>query len=52
MIKIADANFNSIIVTNLRPSVSNKLIVLVKVPTPNKSSYIDQMSFIMIKNNS
>ena len=51
MIKIADANFNSFIVTNLRPCVSNKLIVLVKVLTPSKSSFIDRMSFIIIKNN-
>ena len=38
MIKIADTKFNSFIVTNLRPCVSNKLIVLVKVPAPIKSS--------------
>ena len=51
MIKIADTNFNSFIVTNLRPCVSNKLLVLVKVPTPIKSSFIDRMYFITIKNN-
>ena len=38
MIKIADTNFNSFIVTNLRPCVSNRLIVLVKVPAPVTSS--------------
>ena len=38
MMKIADTNFNSFIVTNLRHCVSNKLIVLVKVPAPIKSS--------------
>ena len=38
MIKIVDTNFNSFIVTNLRPCVSNKLIVLVKVLAPIKSS--------------
>ena len=31
IIKIVDTNFNSFIVTNLRPCVSNKPIVLVKV---------------------
>ena len=51
IIKIVDTNFNSFIVTNLRPCVSNKLIVLVKVLTPSKSSFIDRMSFIIIKNN-
>ena len=51
MIKIVDTNFNSFIVTNLRPCVSNKLIVLVKVPTPNKSSFIDRMFSIIMKNN-
>ena len=51
IIKIVDTNFNSFIVTNLRPCVSNKPIVLVKVLTLNKSSFIDRMSFIIIKNN-
>ena len=51
MIKIVDTNFNSFIVTNLRPCVSNELIVLVKVPTPIKSSSIDRMFFMIIKNN-
>ena len=51
MIKIADTNFNLFIVTNLRPYVSNKLLVLVKVPTPIKSSFIDRISFIISKSN-
>ena len=51
MIKIVDTNFNSFIVTNLRLCVSNKLLLLVKVPTPFKSSLIDRMSFIISKNN-
>ena len=41
MIKIADTNFNSFIVTNLRPCKG----LLVKVPTPIKSSFIDRMFY-------